>query len=962
MGNLSNLYISRSFQSLIHLGSDNVVTSSLTLLQDGLGNSIGVAVNNTGDLFLSGSLTASLQQGYAWVGNASGKSAAIPTSSFGGGGSIPAGTISSSAQITALGFVSSSVTASSLITASFDNGTRNLTFTKGNNTTFAVNIPDVSGSAGNFVTTSSFNAYTQSNDQRVSSLETNSASVNISISNINTTTASLLIETQNLELFSASALVSISNLNTATASLLIETQNLELFSASALTSLSNLNTATASLFTSASLALYTASVSGTTMTFTKGDASTFSVTLPTGSGGGGAAFPYTGSAQITGSLGLTGSFEINDNVNINTIITPISGTLLLTAKSFTPSSSIISAVTNSVNIAFKSSTGGATNIISGSNNIFSIAGTTAGFNRFLSNGNVALNNQPNISASMAFPVVINLNYLTNAITVRGPVSSSAYTLSNNIVLSNVLLGTAAGSNFEKALAGASFSTNYIGGSTNIIATKTPLSASVNFNNNIVAGGATALAANLNSSSVNANSNLIIGGAQINSDHTNNTATQATLLVQSNAFIGSGNIVQSNGLATANRQLFASMMVGNGNTIRLEGDGTGGSVNSTILLGESLLISGSTVGAGGGVVGTTIVGRYNSTEASQIDAGRVVFAVGTGTGVGTRRTTLLIDSGSNAIVSGSLFISGTAFLNGVSLVPTAANTGSLLVTASFDNGTRNLTFTKGDTTTFAVNIPDVSGSTINTGSFATTGSNAFNGNQTITGSLIVSGSTTLRGNTTFIDRAGTPNNNVYLGSNALLSNTTGGNNVAIGNSALQNNTTGNNNFALGVNSLNSNVQGNLNVAIGGESGQNASGSSNIFIGGMSGKFITGSANTIIGAFTGTAGTTLDNNIIFADGVGNARAQYSGSGWSFQNDIKFNKGSNKTCDIVTVNASLTVSNSLVTANSIILVTCQDRQNQADEYPPVVGNKTTGAFDIFTNVATDMQVAYLIINPTA
>jgi hypothetical protein len=65
----------------------------------------------------------------------------------------------------------------------------------------------------------------------------------------------------------------------------------------------------------------------------------------------------------------------------------------------------------------------------------------------------------------------------------------------------------------------------------------------------------------------------------------------------------------------------------------------------------------------------------------------------------------------------------------------------LVTASFDNGTRNLTFTKGDTQTFSVNIPDVSGST---GNFATTGSNTFVGNQTISGSLFVSGSEVLTG--------------------------------------------------------------------------------------------------------------------------------------------------------------------------------------------------------------------------
>jgi hypothetical protein len=71
-----------------------------------------------------------------------------------------------------------------------------------------------------------------------------------------------------------------------------------------------------------------------------------------------------------------------------------------------------------------------------------------------------------------------------------------------------------------------------------------------------------------------------------------------------------------------------------------------------------------------------------------------------------------------------------------------DTGSLLTTASF--AAQTLTFTKGDGSTFGVVIPDVSGSTINTGSFATTGSNVFIGNQTITGSLLISGSEVVTG--------------------------------------------------------------------------------------------------------------------------------------------------------------------------------------------------------------------------
>ena len=53
------------------------------------------------------------------------------------------------------------------------------------------------------------------------------------------------------------------------------------------------------------------------------------------------------------------------------------------------------------------------------------------------------------------------------------------------------------------------------------------------------------------------------------------------------------------------------------------------------------------------------------------------------------------------------------------MPSAVNcnrpsTSLSLITASFDNGTRNLTFTKGDTTQFSVNIADATGSNIPSG--------------------------------------------------------------------------------------------------------------------------------------------------------------------------------------------------------------------------------------------------------
>jgi hypothetical protein len=228
----------------------------------------------TGALNLTGNLTASLQQGYAWVGNASNVSALVPTSSF--GGALPAGTISSSAQITGLGFVSSSVTASSLITASFSGNT--LTFTKGDSSTFGVIIPDISGStipAGTISGSSQITALGfVSSSITASSLVTASVSLNtITFTKGDASTFNIIVNT------GSAITTDITALNSFTQSQ--ETKDTTLASVT-----SSLNSATASLFTSASLALVTASVNLNTITFTKGDTSTFAITVNTGSGGG----------------------------------------------------------------------------------------------------------------------------------------------------------------------------------------------------------------------------------------------------------------------------------------------------------------------------------------------------------------------------------------------------------------------------------------------------------------------------------------------------------------------------------------------------------------------------------------------------------------------------------------------------------------------------------------------------
>jgi len=76
-------------------------------------------------------------------------------------------------------------------------------------------------------------------------------------------------------------------------------------------------------------------------------------------------------------------------------------------------------------------------------------------------------------------------------------------------------------------------------------------------------------------------------------------------------------------------------------------------------------------------------------------------------VALEANTQLSGTGSFSNLSGSGYVSASEFIgDGSKLTNVTAivDTGSLLVTASFDNGTRDMTFTKGDSSTFTTNIP------------------------------------------------------------------------------------------------------------------------------------------------------------------------------------------------------------------------------------------------------------------
>jgi hypothetical protein len=727
-------------------------------------------------------------------------------------------------------YVTETESGSFLLTASFDNGTRNLTFTKGNNTTFAVNIPDVSGSAGNFVTTSSFNsytastdsrltnietttasllietqnlelfsasaltsisninqftqsagisinalnsatssyitesetssfartnvdnnftanqtftnitatsasitylttlyetssviyssgsnqfgdeltdiqtlsgsvkvqgsltvngtpvltssvdisgltttasfnAYTQSNDQRVSSLETNSASVNISINNINTTTASLNTSVTNLNASSASQQISIDNLNTN--------------SASVNTSITNLNSATASLFSSASLALVTASFNNGTrnLTFTKGDTTQFSVNIPDVSG----STINTGSLMVTGSvIGNVLTFTKGDASTFAlTVATGSGGTTDITAlNQFTASQEILNttfATTGSNTFI------GTQNINNGEALIFRNAG-------LVDYGFIGLKNT---SGSLD---VVSVGGTNTKVDLQNLSLLVSGTFTASLQQGYVWVGDSSGktttvstSSFGSTINTGSFATT---GSNTFIGNQT-------ISGSLFVSGSEVLTGTLSASALRVENNTLLDGQlRVTNDAQFDThiliqGTQPHLKLRdtSGGGFSSGYDIR---IDTGSFEIYDDT---HNRDVLSDFFNSASQQHTTSLTSEIIVISGST--------SVTLIGNVSAS----------IISASTINGLG------------DPLVFSTSVDSRLDSLEGITAsVNTSASLA--LYTASFDTGSRNLTFTKGDTTTFAVNIPDVSGSTIDTGSFATTGSNVFTGDQTL----------------------------------------------------------------------------------------------------------------------------------------------------------------------------------------------------------------------------------------
>ncbi len=760
MGSLSNLYISQSYQSLIHIATNNTASATLIDLQDGLGNSIGVAVNTSGDLYLSGSLTASLQQGYLYVGGASGQTYAFPTSSlvtnintgslvttasfnaytasndskvnqlinatssYAISSSVAAVDAAQQSQIDNLiaatgSYITSSIPLTSLNAFTASQETKNTTlegvtsslqaFTQSQqnlNSTFATTGSNVF--VGNQVISGNISAisasflyvqttyetasviYSSGSNQfgdELTDIQTLSGSVKVqgslTVNGTNVLTSSIPLDSLNaftasqetknttlenvtasLQQFTSSQLIlngtfaTTSSFNSYTQSNDQRVSSLEVNSASVNISISNINSATASLFTSASLALVTASFDNGTrnLTFTKGNTTQFSVNIPDTSGSAGTTIyevVYTGEnitkgdpLYISGSQGANPIVYKADAADPNKM--PVTFISNETIGASNTTDAIILGLIEGINLTgytagqsiYVAEGGGwSTNLPSGSNSITQLLGVVtkagAGGKGLVLNPGPAL--LPGLDTGKMW--VGNGNNQPIEITTASFVSSASfnsYTSSTDSRLNNI---EAATSSYVTESETGSFVTNIANNPL------TPLT-------------------------------LIYDNA---GSSTNVTLDLPANVVSSSAQITSLGFVSSS--ITASSLVTASV---NLNTITFT-KGDASTFNITV-----------NTGSGGG--GSTDISSLNAFTASQE----------------TKNTTL-------EGVTSSLNSATASLFNSASL---ALTTGSIAGNI--------LTFTKGDNQTFSLTIPSATGSVFDTGSFLTTGS--FNTSQEVKGAI------------------------------------------------------------------------------------------------------------------------------------------------------------------------------------------------------------------------------------
>lgn len=551
--------------------------------------------------------------------------------------------------------------------------------------------------------------------------------------------------------------------------------------------------------------LLTASAATNVITFTKGDSSTFSITVDTGS----ATTVNTGSLMVTGSVvNNTLTFTKGDNttfsltVNTGSAASVNTGSLLVTASV----SNDIITFTKGNNTTFDITVNNVKNSITSS--VVSIGGDYTNTDRkivFVGATGASIGEQLLINSSTPD---LTYNPTTNVINATASFANQAVSSSYAVTASYALNGGGGTTNTGSLLVTASAALNVItftkGDSTTFdVTVDTGSGAGVNTGSLLA-----------NASATNATITFTRGDSTTFGVTVNNVTTAATAStlsgLPSNAFARIG----------ANNNFTASV----GITLT-SGSRTAGFYQTDTLY----LVRGNLPEQGTREFGMTnrlgnIVPGFPTTSAG--------LYISTGSGASTYKAALEIPNG---LAWGSINLKYRTQVTGGLDSTNGGFTGSLLGTASY-----------------ALSSP---GGTIDTGSFATTGSNIFTGGQVIQGLTLGTGGGALYYNTVF-------------GSGSLALNTTAEHNTALGYRTLEKLSSGTaeGNTAVGSEALRDVTSSIYNTGVGFQAGKSiTTGGSNVLVGSQAGSNITtGNGNTIIGANTNPSSATTNDTLIIAVG--------------------------------------------------------------------------------------------------
>jgi len=343
MAGLNNLFISQSYQGLIHFASNTGSVSALGLVEDGLGNGLGLFLNNNGDLKTTTSISSSIiEAGTLRIKNRIELTGSIDidgpvtaSSAFIEGDLSVSGTLFSNKVVTL-------IESSSIIFSSGSNilGDSTADIQTLNGTVIVSGSEEITGSlfVTNNISASSISgignvtAYSESVDSRLDIVEATaslfipfSTSVNSRLTELETTSsylngpfsASVDSRLDAVEGFTGSeGLVTTASFQTYTASIgldlnsiHISTGSLNQFTSSANSRLNTLESVTASYANSASVASAISSLSASVATTDNGQTERIN-----GLASFTASYATTGSNNFIGNQTLTGSLLISSSV------------------------------------------------------------------------------------------------------------------------------------------------------------------------------------------------------------------------------------------------------------------------------------------------------------------------------------------------------------------------------------------------------------------------------------------------------------------------------------------------------------------------------------------------------------------------------------------------------------------------------------------------------------------------